>query len=246
MPFVNYTIVPEDGVVVVDGLAAYGVDMTGIPSNVHAICWYGARGAGTIEYNPNPSTGILPAPGNFSNASQYITQVNQAELIIEAAQNPITYYSTVEGNLYDGITYTLGDSITVNTPDTPQPPNTTLAVPPTPSSFQELYWYDSAWVISSVDPSLSLSEAKNVLNTAVETSAALQGATQARVYSPVQLFAAPDVTVLQTADYSGMDLGEYQTYLDSEVSSMQAIVNSAVSVPSLYGFDPNVDGNPNP
>lgn len=247
MAFTNYTIVPEDGVVVIDGQAAQNVDMSGIPANIHAIQWYGLRGAGTIEYKANPVTGELPAPGSFTDINQYLAQTTSAELIIYAFNNPVTYYSTVEGNVYDGNTYALGAPIVINTPDTPQPPQTTTDVPGTPNpTYERLYWYNDAWVVSSVDPSLSLSEAKNVLNTSVARHGADAGRYQARIYSPVQLETAADISLLPTADYAGMDLGEYQTYLDGQVSALQGIVNAATSVTQLYTFNPRVDGNPNP
>lgn len=246
MPFTNYTIVPSDGVVVIDGQAAQGVDMSGIAADVHAIQWYGLRGEGTIEYEIDSVTGELPPPGYFTDPDQFLAQTNEAEAIIYAANNPVTYYSTVDGNIHQGVSYNLGDPIVIDTPNTPQPPSTTTAIPPTPEVYQELYWYNDAWVISSCDPNLSLSEAQNLLGTAVETSAAEQGAHQARIYSPVQFATAPDVTALATADYAGMDLGEYQTYLDGQVSSLQATLNAATATSQLYSFDPTVDGNPNP
>jgi len=246
MAFTNYTIIPSDSVTVIDGAVAQEVDMTGIPADVHAIQWYGLRGQGTIEYEIDPLTGELPNQGSFTDPAAYSAQTTQAEAIIYAQNNPVTYYVTTSEVVYAGTIYPFGTPIVISTPDPVQPDNTTPLVPPTPEDFQQLYWYDDAWVISSVDPSLSLTEAKNVLNTDVSTSAALQGTTQARIYSPVQLAAAPDITTLPTADYAGMDLGEYQTYLDNEVASMQATVNAATSVSQLYNFNPEVDGNPNP
>jgi hypothetical protein len=247
MAFINYTIVPEDGVVVIDGQVAPGVNMTGIPADVHAIQWYGLRGSGTIEYKVDPITGDLPAPGSFTDAGIYSAQTTSAEAIIYAANNPVTYYSIVNGNVYQGITYNLGDPIVIDTPNTPQPAQTTTEVPGVVSAnYQALYWFNDAWLVSSVDPTLSLSEAKNVLNTSIASYGALAGATQARIYSPVQLHTAVDVNLLPSADYAGMDLGEYQTYLDGQVSMLQGIVNSATSASQLYSINPRVDGNPNP
>jgi len=238
--FTNYTIIPEDGVVVLDGDAAFGVDMTGIPATVHAIQWKGTQSSGTVEYKVDPETGELPAPGTFSSASTYSAQTTEAQAIITAQQNPDTYYSTSDNNTFQGQTYNLGSAIVVTTPDTPQPPNTTTDVPPTPESFQQLYWFGDAWVVSSFDPSLSLSAAKTFLNLAVETSASSQGQNQARIYSTAQLFAAANVSVLPTADYSGTDLGEYQVLLDAEVASLEGTIAAATTTTSLYSFDPNV------
>lgn len=246
MTITTYSIIPEDRVVVIDGQIAQNVDMSGIPPNVHAIQWDGLRGLGTIEYNVDPETGELPPPGSFVDAAQYATQVASAEAIIYAANHPVTYYSTINGNTYGGVVYNLGSAIVIYTPDTPQPPNTTTLVPGTPASYQALYWYDGAWVLSSFDPTLALSDAKNVLNTAVAVSATEQSVIQSRIYSPVQFSTAADVTALPTADYPGMSLGEYQTYLNGQVASLQATVNAATATTELYSFDPKVDGNPNP
>lgn len=246
MAFTNYTIVPEDNVTVIDGVAALGVDMTGIAPDVHAIQWYGLRNSGTIEYKADPLTGELPTPGTFTDPNTYATQVTEAEAIIQAANNPAVYYSTVSGLIFQGVEYPLGASIVIYTPNPVQPANTTTEIPPTPEDFQQLYWYNDAWVVSSVDPSFSVSEAKNTLNDAVETSAASQGALQARIYSPLQLATSVDPGALPTADYSGMDLSEYQTYLDGQVATQQATVNAATTTSELYDFNPAVDGNPNP
>lgn len=246
MPFTNYTIVPSDGVVVIDGQAALGVDMSGIAADVHAIQWYGVRGSGVIEYEVNSTTGELPAPGSFTDADAYLAQTTEAEAIINAANNPITYYSTVDGNVYQGITYNLGDGIVISTPNTAQPFQTTTLVPGTPiSPYQDLYWYNNAWVVSSVDPTLSLSEAKTLLNNAVAYYGALEVSTQTRIYSPIQLHTTPDVNLLSSADYPGLSLGDYQSYIDGEVSLLQGLVNAATSVSQLYSFNPLVNGDPN-
>ena len=242
--FTNYTIVPEDGVVVLDGDAAFGVDMTGIPSTVHAIQWKGAQSSGSIEYKVDPETGELPAPGTFSSASTYSAQTTEAQAIITAQQNPDTYYSTSDNNTYQGQTYSLGSAIVITTPDTPQPPNTTTDIPPTPESFQQLYWFGDAWVLSSFDPTLSLLSAKTYLDSAIEASSAAQGNNQARIYSSTQLFAAANVSVLPTADYSGTDLGAYQILLDAEVANLKATVAAATTTTALYNFDPTVSVTP--
>jgi hypothetical protein len=244
MALTNYTIVPEDGVVVVDGQAAQGVSMAGIPANVHAIVWNGLAGSGQIQYKQNPSTGVLPVPGSFTNVNQYVAQTDEAEAIIYAANNPVTYYSTVDENIYAGNVYGLGDAIVIDTPDTPQPPETTLTTPPTPETWETLYWYNSAWTVSSVDPTLSLVNAKAFLITATQTSAGSLAAEQSRIYSAVQLFAAADVSALPTADYAGDTLGVYQTFLDGQVSAKTATINAATTVPQLYDVNPNLFGTP--
>ena len=109
-----------------------------------------------------------------------------------------------------------------------------------------MYWYNNAWVVSSVDPTLSLASAKSALIADVNISAATAGTYQARAYSTVQLFDAADVSALDTADYFSVTLGDYQTYLDGQVVSLTATINAATTVPALYGVNPNVEPDPNP
>lgn len=243
MAYTNYTIIPVDTLVIVDGEAATGVSMTGIPADVSVIQWYGASSAGTIEYLPD-SSGVIPAPGSFTDPTDYSTQVTEAEAIIYARNHPVAYYSTINGNVYNGVTYNLGDPIVIYTPATPQPANTTTAVPGTPAAYQTLYYYGGSWVISSVDPSQSLSDAKASLNKEISISAATCGNYQARLYSTYQLLTSGSLGTLPTADYSGYTLSSYQTYLDGEVSTMQTAVNGATTVPDLYTFDPTVNPTP--
>lgn len=49
------TIVADDNLVIVDGVSAYGVDLSGLDPTVHAVQWDGARG--DIEYRSDPDTG---------------------------------------------------------------------------------------------------------------------------------------------------------------------------------------------
>lgn len=244
MAYTNYTIVPVDQVVIIDGQAAHGVDMTGIPTDVNAIQWYGLRGTGTIEYKVDPTTGQPPNSDSFTDDTIYSAQTTEAEAIIYAWYNPVTYYVTISEVIYDGQAYEFGSAITIRTPNPVQPADTTSLVPPTPEDWQELFWYNNAWVTSSVNPAASLADAQSALIKEIRISAAVQGAIQAQIHSPAQLFAAADVGLLPTADYSGYDLGSYQTFLDGQVTTMEATVNAATQVSDLYNFNPTVDGSP--
>jgi hypothetical protein len=229
MAFTNYTIVPEDGTVIVDGQAAQGVSMVGIPINVHSIQWYGLQGTGTVDFNLNEETGALPAPETFTDPDQYSAQVLEAQAIIEAAANPVTYYYTVPP---------VGVPIVVTTVGHPQPPDTTTLVPPTVPAGQTLYWYNSAWVVSSFDPNLSLTAAKTSLIQTVTQDGAAAVNTQVSLYSTVQQIQAPNVDALDCKNYAGETIGDYQTYVDGLVSSSTASINAATSKESLYSFNP--------
>ena len=245
MAFTDYTILPKFNTVIVDGETAAGVSMAGIPTTVDNIIWRGLQTKGTICFEPNPATGVLPAPGSFTNPNQYIAQVTEAEAIIFAANNPETYYSTSNENVFEGVIYPIGTPIVIYTPDPTQPPESTTTVPPTPEIWETLYWYNNAWVVSSVDPTLTLAGAKATLITALNTSAGAAGRDQARIYSHLQLFAAVGVDTLATADYTGETLGTYQAFLDGQVFVKTATVNAATTVPQLYDFNPNVEPDPN-
>jgi hypothetical protein len=241
MPYTNYTIIPSDGTVVIDGVAAFGVDMTGIPADVHAIQWYGLRSSGTIEYVVDPITGVLPPQGSFTDPTVYQTYTDEAEQLIYAANNPVTYYVTQNGLVYGDVTYGFGQAIVIDTPSPVQPTGTTADVPPTPQDFQTLYWYNDAWVISSFDPQLALADAQAFLVNVTKTSASEASAYQTRIYSPLQFSSEASPETLPTADYSGVDLGTYQAYLDGEVSATEALINAATTTEDLYGFNPAVD-----
>lgn len=246
MTYTNYTIIPIDLVVVIDRDIATAVPMTGIDPTTHAVHWYGAKGYGEIEHIADPVTGVVPVATRFTNPNRFSTQIGLAQSIIDAYKNPKVYYSTINNNQYKGNTYELGSGITIDTPNTPQPSNTTVLVPPTPETFQKLYWYGNEWVVSSFDPNLNLLSAQSTLTTAVETSAAEQGALQSRIYSPVQLVSSPNALSLPTADYTGVDLGSYQAYLDEQVTSLTSTIQAATLTTELYSFDYRVIGDPNP
>lgn len=49
------TIVKDDGLVIIDGLVMMGIDTSALPSNFHALQWYGDKGE--VEYT-DPQTGM--------------------------------------------------------------------------------------------------------------------------------------------------------------------------------------------
>lgn len=241
MSFTNYTIVPSDSVVVIDGQAASGVDMTGIDPTIHAIQWYGLLNEGVIEYSVDPNTGILPAQGSFTDPTTYQTQVTEAEAIIFAQNNPVTYYVTVPSLLYGNTTYLFGQAITVSTPNPVQPTGTTTLVPPTPETYQQLYWYNDAWVVSPVDPTLSLSAAQADLSNVVFASAASNVNIQARIYSVLTLSTDADPGSFPCADNAATDLDTYQASMVAEANLVINQIQAATSVTDLFTINPIID-----
>ena len=233
MAFTNYSIVPEDGVVTIDGTTAFDVDMAGIPVTVHSIRWNGIRSSGVIDYKADPETGELPAPGSFTNPDAYSAQTSEAEDIIYASENPVTYYynSTLSG-------YKLGVPVVVSTVGWPQPPYTTTLVAPSVPVGQTLWWYSNAWVVASFDPSLSLPAAKSSLISTVTQNGSSAVNTELGLYSSVQQITAANVLTLDCVTYPGTTIGDYQTYVDGLVSDSTSTINSAESTAALYSFNP--------
>jgi hypothetical protein len=238
-----YTLVPPDNLVLINGNAANGVDFSGMNPGIHCIHWYDT--VGEIEYVYDFVTNTKQPNERISSVAPYQSYIDQGQAIINAAQNPVTYYSTVANNTYGGLVYPLGSPIVIDTPNPTQPPSSTSQIPPTPEDFQDLYWYAGAWVISSVDPSLSLSQAKSSLITDAQTSGATNIDEQARIYSMLQLATEGAPLTLPTADYYGVNLGDYQTYIDGEITDFTNQVNACTTVPQLYNLNPQVNSNPN-
>ena len=235
MAFTNYTIIPTDVTVVIDGVGYNPVDMTGIPPTVHAIQWYGATNTGRIEYKPLPN-GTIPAPGSFSDPANYYNQT-------QACQDPLVCYSTSNSSTYGGNTYLLGSQLSIYQWPHPAIPSgfTTSAPPIVPSSpppAQTLYWDGSAWVVASFDPSLALPQAKSTLISTVTQDGATAVNNELGLYSNVQQIEAGSVLTLDALSYPGTTIGEYQTYVDGLVASSTATINAASSTAALYSFNP--------
>jgi len=139
------------------------------------------------------------------------------------------WYSTENGSL----------GVLVVSPTGVQPANTTLLVPPTPAAGQTLQWSGSAWVLASFDITLSLPEAKTNLINQTNTDSAASVVVQLSAYSPVQQATAPDITLLNTLDYPGVDMGTYQTYVDAISAAEIATINSATDISELYPLNPS-------
>jgi hypothetical protein len=237
MSYTTYTIIPISQTVTIDGVSAQGVSMAGIPADVHALVWDGIRNVGTIEYNVNPATGVLPDPGSFSNPGDYEDQILEAQDIIYSRENPVTYFFT-EVTVYEGRTASVGQGFLSTAVGWPAPPNTTVLVPPAVAEGQTLYWYDDAWVVSSFDPRLALAQAKSSLISTVTQDGATAVNGELGLYSNVQQITAGDVLALDCVSYPGTTIGEYQTYVDGQVASATASINAASSTTDLYAFNP--------
>jgi hypothetical protein len=150
---------------------------------------------------------------------------------------PDYWYSTIDGNLYEGEFYLIGAPMAPIY--NPQPSDSTSSIPPTSSQQgQSLYWTGSAWVLASFDITLSLADAKtSLINTTNADGAAAVNA-EVGLYSGVQLITAPDVNALETKTYQPTTLGEYQAYVDGQTAATVAQINAAVATDELYGINP--------
>jgi hypothetical protein len=240
------TLFPGDGNANIDNHLAKNIDYTGLDPEIHAVQWFDTYG--WIEYREDTISGAKPENVQITSIEPYLDYIAQAEEIIYAANNPLVGYVTVYPRLYFGDwSYVFSAPVEIYTPNTPLPEGTTTQVPPTPEDFQQLYWYEEGdqWVISPVDPTLSLADAQQELILKIQTSGAMQVDDQARIYSSLQLTTSPDPGALPTADYYGLDLADYQTYIDGEITTMSASVMAATAVPQLYMFNWMVEGDPN-
>lgn len=240
----DFVICPPDNTVVIDGEGATGVDMSGIPIGINAIQWYEVRNNGEISYLPDPYTGVLAPNEVITDYSAFQPQLDQANEIIFARNNPDYYYSTTSDLIWQGQPYPLGAEIIIDTPNTPPPAQSTPDVPPTPEEFQNLYWYNDAWVVSPFNPALDLAGAQAYLTTVVEANGASNVNTQARIYSVLELIQAPTPGDLICADYPTYSLSAYQTYIDGAVSDSITLIDGATSTEELYDFDTRIDPNP--
>lgn len=238
MAFTNYTIVPTDLAVVLDGVYYDPVDMTGIPADVHAIQWFGARSEGSIEYKVNPVTGVLPDPGTFTDPADYYNQT-------QACEDPLVVYALADNTTYGTQTYSAGQELIIyQWPHPPVPTGFTEVQPlgslPPQSTWQ---WDGSSWIASPFPITYNLSEAQEYLTAQVNLNASSLVNSQLRNYSIPQLLTAPDINALLTVDSVSSaypTLGQYRTALDAIVSPKLSDISAATAVEDLYTFDPSV------
>jgi hypothetical protein len=242
MAFTNYTIVPVDGVVVLDGVAYQPVDMTGIPATVHAIVWNGVTSTGQIQYK-QLSNGTLPTPGTFSSAADYFNQT-------EACESPLVVYALADGTVYNSVTYSEGQQLTIyQYPNPAVPAGFTETAPLGGSSAYDYpQWNGTAWIQAPFPIAYNLVQAQTFLTSLVNANASALVNNQVRNYSTPQLFAAASVDALLPADsVSNLypTIGDYQTAVNAEIAAQLASISAATAVNQLYTFDPTVSTPPN-
>jgi hypothetical protein len=87
----NLVIIPIDGAVYVDGLCYSNLNLSGVPSNVHALQWKSTKGWIEFKENddgdklPNEVITELPEWANLCKAKWDEAKVNEAKVNEEAA-----------------------------------------------------------------------------------------------------------------------------------------------------------------
>jgi hypothetical protein len=161
---------------------------------------------------------------------------------------PAVCYATED--LYDGLDFLapFESEVLFTPPTAPAPANTTDETPETASAGSTLYWYNNSWVTSYFDPNVynTLPAAKTYLNEQTVLVAANAVNTESSIYSVAQLIQG-DLSLLITKDYPTYSISAYQTFIDGEVVTRQAVVNSATLLGQLFTFNPeDLDTNPGP
>jgi hypothetical protein len=219
------TLIPSQSQVTIDSQVASGVDMSALDTDILAIKWFGTGG----EISYTQASGESGLNTVITSITPYQAYIDEAAAIINAQNNPVTYYTLTEP---------LGQPVVVTAVGWPQPPNTTELIPPAVPSGQTLYWYESAWVVSSFDPALSLPQAKTSLISTVTQDGASAVNRELGLYSNVQQITAGDVLTLDCVNFPGSTIGEYQTFVDGVIASETAYINAQTSTESLYSYNP--------
>ena len=245
----RYTLVPSDSVLLIDGVAAFGVDYTGIDPTIHAIQWYDTTG--WVEYVGDPVTQVKPPNLQINSIAPYQSYITNAEGIIYAANNPVTFWALANGTIYEGRTYNEGQALVINTyplPTTPPTGFTDVAPFGASSAYDTWQWNGTSWVAAPFPISYTLTQAQTFLTSLVNANASALVNNQLRNYSLPQLFAAADVNALLPADsVSNLypTVGDYQTAVNTEIAAQLASISAATAVNQLYIFDPTVSEPPN-
>jgi hypothetical protein len=92
------TIIPSDGAVYKDGVAYSGLDLSVVPTNIHALQWYDSEGE--VEFNGKPKAQnelitVLPDWVNVClNKWDEAKAAEEAAIAFAAANQPITNIQT--------------------------------------------------------------------------------------------------------------------------------------------------------
>jgi len=147
------------------------------------------------------------------------------------------FYSTTDGNIFNGIENYKGDIIV--SPTGTVPSNSTTSMPPVAGGTSTIYWYNDAWITSCFDPAVytTLLDAQNYLKS--QTQLVGNNAVNAQLagYSTVEIQTAPDINALITFDYAPMTIGDYNTFISGNVAAAEVDIDAS-TYEELFGYDP--------
>jgi hypothetical protein len=85
----KFTVIKDDNMTIIDGVAVDSLDLSSIPDNVHAIQWDGEAGSGEIEYRSSRCShcNVLSKKPNemFSDISTYSAIISEHGIKVEEA-----------------------------------------------------------------------------------------------------------------------------------------------------------------
>ena len=240
MAYTNFKLIVPDNIVILDDFVVE-LDLSELGADYSSIHWSGVEKSGVIVHRPDPETGELKANEFFTDPSPWTKYADEADVLRQAILNPAVFYRT-EPQVTGGEDFPVGSPIVISTPNPVQPPNTTTFAPPAvEESYQELFWYRDTWLVSSVDPTDEVNDAKTALISQAKENAAKNVNLQTRIYSAYQL-TVEDCSNLATADYPGYTVKQYHDYQQSQVDALISQVNKAKKIDDLFNVSPEING----
>ena len=92
------TIIPSDGAVYKDGVSYSGLDLSVVPTNVHALQWYDSEGEVEFNGRPKPQNELITVLPDWANACltkwDEAKAAEEAAIAFAAANQPITNIQT--------------------------------------------------------------------------------------------------------------------------------------------------------
>ncbi len=151
---------PRENLIVLPQGTARGVDLSGMNPAIDLVEFSDTLGRGLVHY-------VNAQPESISSLDAWQTELDQAQEIIYAYENPKVYYVTTPTE-----TLHLGQAVVVNTLGWSQPADTTELAPPAQVILgTKMYWFNENWVWSAFPLPTTLSAAKKYLIAAVSSKA---------------------------------------------------------------------------
>lgn len=246
----NIILNPVDQLILIDGQTAYGINFSGIDPTIASVQWFDVTGF--ICFEGDLVAGTHPPNQTISDLTQFQSYITQAENIIFAANNPVTYWALEDNTIYDEGVYNAGDPLEIGTypPPTAPPPGFTDIQPIGSSAAYTTWQLDTdtnTWIASSYPITLDLAGAKDYLTKLVQANASALINNQLSSYDAAQIAVAADPELLEPR-YKAINLyptiGDYRAAVAVETAPLFADITAATAKNQLYLFDPTVNEPP--